>query len=154
MSKLLATPRTAGRALAARVFRAAREAVAAVAAVDDSTTGRAIAKRWDIDHAVVDRWADPTSGVALTLGALLAMPRSLAVATLTGSLAALSDGGDVPTRDTCDGVAILLGETVAGLKRDLADGREDEHARHAAMLEKIAAIALKGAAACRARAAR
>lgn len=151
MNKPLATTRTEGRALAARIFRAARKAVAGT---DDSASGRAIAERWDIDHANVDRWADETSGVALAFGDLLAMPRSLALATLTGAIAAVSDGADVPTRDTCDGVAILLGETVAGLKRDLADGSEDEHARHAAMLEKIAAIALKGAAACRRRAGR
>jgi hypothetical protein len=149
MSKPLATPRIQGRALAAAAFRAAREALSAV---DDSTTGRAIAKRWGVDHSIVDRWADPTSGVALALGDLLAMPRPLAVATLMGSLALLSRGDDTPTRDTCDGIAILLGEAIQGLKRDLADGREDEHQRHAAMLERIAAIALKGAAACRRRA--
>ena len=151
MSKSLATPRVTGRALAARLFRAARKSVAGT---DDSASGHAIAERWDIDHANVDRWSDETSGVALAFGDLLAMPRSLALATLTGALAALCDGSDVPTRDTCDGVAILLGETVAGLKRDLADGSEDEHTRHAAMLEKIAAIAIKGASACRRRASR
>jgi hypothetical protein len=149
MSKPLATPRIQGRALAARLFRVARKAVAGV---DDSATGRAIAKRWEIDHANVDHWSDETSGVALTLGDLLAMPRPLALATLTGACAALSEGDDIPTRDTCDGIAILLGKALDGWRSDLADGREDEHARHAAALERIATIALRGAAACRRRA--
>lgn len=151
MSKPLATTRTEGRALAARCFRAGREAVAGTC---DGASGRAIAERWDIHHSNIDHWSDETSGVAITLGDLLAMPRPLAQATLARALAALSEGKETPTRDSCDGVAILLGETLAGLRRDLADGSEDEHDRHGAALEQIATIALIGAAGCRRRAAR
>lgn len=144
--------RVAGRAIAAGLMRAAQNAL--VARGDGCATGRAIAVRWGITHAVVDRMGDPTSGVAITLGDVLALPRELARQVLAGALAALDDGTDVPTRDSLDRVAIELGAAVARLHQDLADGREDEHQVHAAALRRIAAIALRGAASCDRRGAR
>lgn len=144
--------RVQGRALAATILRTAREAL--VARGDHSATGRAIAGRWGVSHTAVDRYSDPASGVAVALGDVLAMPRALAVEVLTGALAALDEGGDVPTRDSLDRVAIELGVAIQAYHHDIADGREDEHQRHAAHLRKIAGIALRGAAASARRAGR
>ena len=80
---------------AATLLRDAREAL--VARGDASATGRAIAHRWGISHAIVDRMSDSTSGVAIALGDLLAMPRTLAIEVLTGALASLDESADVPT---------------------------------------------------------
>jgi len=152
-SRSLHPARVAGRSIAAALVKSAKEAL--VARGDHSATGRAIAQRWGISHAVVDRMGDPTSGVAIALGDVLALPRELARQILTGALATLDDGtADVPTRDSLDRVAIELGAAVARLHQDLADGREDEHATHAAALRRIAAIALRGAASCDRRGAR
>lgn len=156
MSRSVATlhpARVAGRAIAATLLRAARESL--VSRGDHSATGRCVAHRWGISHAVVDRMSDPASGVAITLGDVLALPRDLARQVLTGALAALDDAApEVPTRDSLDRVAIELGAGVARLHRDLADGVEDEHHAHAATLRRIAAIALRGAASCDRRGAR
>lgn len=51
-------------------MRAAQKAL--VARGDHAATGRAIAQRWGVTHAVVDRMGDPTSGVAIELGAAVA----------------------------------------------------------------------------------
>ncbi len=149
-SRTLHPSRIAGRSLAATILRNAREAL--VARGDASATGRTIAHRWGISHAIVDRMSDPTSGVAIALGDLLAMPRALAIEVLTGSLAALDEGADVATRDSLDRVAIELGVAIQAYHSDIADGHEDEHSRHAAHLRRIAGIALRGAAACARRA--
>lgn len=151
-SRTLHPARVAGRSIAASLMRAAQKAL--VERGDGCATGRAIAQRWGVTHAVVDRMGDPTAGVAIALGDVLALPRELARQILAGALAALDDGTDVPTRDSLDRVAIELGAAVARLHQDLADGCEDEHGVHATALRRIAAIALRGAASCDRRAAR
>lgn len=150
--RVLHPSRVSGRALAAGILLSAQRAL--VARGNGEATGRAIAQRWGLAHTSVDRMGDPKSGVAIALGDVLALPRELARQVLAGALAALDDGGDVPTRDSLDRVAIELGAGVARLHQDLADGTEDDHAVHATALRRIAVIALRGAASCDRRAAR
>lgn len=137
--------RVAARAVAARCFRSARDA--AVARGNGAATGTALAARFGVTHSAIDRLADPASGHALTLGDLLAMPRDLAADVLIACLAHLDEAADVSARDTIDSLAIDLGEALADLRRDLRDGREDEHADHAAAFRRLSALALRGAAA-------
>lgn len=66
---------------------------------------------------------------------------------LIAALAHLDESADVSARDTIDAIAIDLGEALAELRRDLRDGREDEHADHAAAFRRLGALALRGAAA-------
>ncbi len=143
--------RVSARAVAARLFRAAREA--AVARGDGSATGTALAARWGVTHSAVDRLADPSSGHAIALGDLLTLPADLARDVLIGALSHLDASGDVSARDTIDSLAIDLGEALSDLRRDLRDGREDDHADHAAAFRRLAALALRGAAAAGRRAA-
>ena len=117
--------RVAARATAAVVFDKAQKAV--IARGEGAATDRAIAKRWEISHPAVAAFGDPTSGVAIALGDVMALPRELALEVLVGAIAALDAGADVQTRDGLDRVAIELGAGVARLHRDLADGREDEY---------------------------
>lgn len=142
--------RVSARAVAARLFRSARES--AVARGEGSATGTAIAARWGVTHSAVDRLADPSSGHAIALGDLLTLPVDLARDVLIGALSHLDDSSDVSARDTIDSLAIDLGEALADLRRDLRDGREDEHANHAAAFRRLAALALRGAAAAARRA--
>lgn len=145
--KRLHASRVVARAAAAELFERAQKAV--IARGEGSATDRAIASRWDISKTAVADYGDPTSGVAIALGDVLALPcRELARQVLVGALAALDQGGEVQTRDSLDRVAIELGAAVAQLHRDLADGREDEHDAHAAAFTRIATIALRGAASC------
>lgn len=146
----LCPSRVQGRGTGALLLAAARHAL--VARGDCSATGRAIALRFGISHAAVDRWSDPTSGVAVALGDVLAMPRALAVEVFVGALAALDEGADTTASRAVAHVTIELGVACSALQRDLADGHEDDHAVHAAHLRKIAGIALRGAAACARRA--
>lgn len=143
--------RVSARAVAAGLFRAARDA--AVARGDGAATGTALAARFGVTHSAIDRLADPASGHALTLGDLLAMPRDLVVDVLCGALAHLDEAADVSARDTLDSLTIDLGVALDDLRRDLRDKREDEHATHAAAFRRLASIALRGAAAAGRRAA-
>lgn len=137
--------RVSARAIAAGLFRAARDA--AVIRGNGHATGTALAAAWGITHSAVDRLADPASGHAIALGDVLTLPRDLAADVLTGALAHLDASADVSARDTIDSLAIDLGEALADLRRDLRDGREDEHADHAAAFRRLASLALRGAAA-------
>ena len=152
MSKPLVPARASGRAATAQ--RAASAQRARIAAGDGACTDRALAQRLGMTHPHVAELFDPDGGKALALGDLAALPRALAEDILVAELAALtSDRADVATRDTFDGVAIVLGEALSGLRSDLAkDGREDEHERHAAALRRMALICLRGADACQRRA--
>ena len=144
--------RVAGRAIAAGLFHAAR--AAAVKRGCGAATSRAIAERWGLKaHRSIDYLGDPTSGHALALGDLLAMPVDLARDVLIGALAHIDAAADVSARDTIDSLAIDLGEALADLRRDLRDGREDDHADHAAAFRRLSALALRGAAAAERRAA-
>lgn len=63
-------------------------------------------------------------------------------------LAEIDSSADGSVRSTLDRVTVELGAATSALIADVAaDGREDEHLRHAAALEKIAGIALRGAGA-------
>ena len=137
--------RVSARAVAARLFRSARES--AVARGEGSATGTSLAARWGVTHSAVDRLADPASGHAIALGDLLTLPVDLARDVLIGALSHLDDSADVSARDTIDAIAIDLGVALSDLRRDLRDGREDEHADHAAAFRRLAALALRGAAA-------
>lgn len=137
--------RVSARAVAARLFRSARDA--AVSRGCGHATGTALAAMWGVTHSAVDRLADPASGHAIALGDVLTLPRDLAVDVLMGALAHLDATADVSARDTIDSLAIDLGEALADLRRDLRDGREDEHADHAAAFRRLASLALRGAAA-------
>lgn len=122
-----------------------------VAAGKRGATQRAVAGRLGVSHTQVQRWCgdgDP----AVTLGDILAMGAEVARPVLVRALASLDGASGGSTRDSLDGVAIELGQAVQGLHADLADGREDHPAQHAAALERIAAIALRGSLAARRRA--
>lgn len=109
-SRTLHPSRVAGRSLAAGILRSAQRAL--VERGDGAATGHAIARRWGISHTSVDRMGEPTSGVAIALGDVLALPRELARQVLAGALAAL--------------VAVLEGEArarVAALTAALEGGR-------------------------------
>lgn len=142
--------RVSARAVVAGLFRAAKNA--AVARGNGAATGVAIAARFGVTHAVIDRLADPSSGNALALGDLLAMPRDVATDVLMGALAHLDDDSDVSARDTIDSLTVDLGVALDDLRRDLRDKREDEHATHAAAFRRLAGLALRGAAAAARRA--
>jgi len=142
----VATPlhpsRVAGRSLSASLLRSAREALTARG--DASGTGRALARRWAISHAVVDRWCDPTSGTSVALGDVLAMPRDLAREVLVRALASLEDASEPSPRRTLAEITMALGRAVEDLERDLVDGRMDEGDKHRAHLCRIGTLALRG----------
>ena len=71
---------------------------------------------------------------------------------LLARLAEIDATADGSVRATLDRVTIELGAATTALVADVADGREDEHHKHAAALERIAGIALRGAGAARRRA--
>ncbi len=64
-----------------------------------------------------------------------------------GALSHLDDSADVSARDTIDAIAIDLGVALSDLRRDLRDGREDEHADHGVDRVDLDALALRRAAA-------
>jgi hypothetical protein len=147
--KLLAQARVRARALAASVLRDTLTALAHSG--HGAATQRAVAGRLGVSHTQVQRWCgdgDP----AVTLGDVLAMGPTVARAVLTRCLGAIEDGAGPTTRDSLDGVAIELGVAIGALHTDLADGAEDHPAQHAAALERIASIALRGSLAARRRA--
>ena len=144
----------------AKSHRAACEVIAAeIAATAQDTlvsrgesayTDRAISIRLGISHTAVARFFDKASGVAITIRDTLAAGDSLAEEVALAILAYVHGkrAAAVLTRDSLDRIAIELGVAIAAYHHDIADGREDEHHRHAAHLRKIAGIALRGAAAC------
>ena len=134
--------RVAGRAVAARCVRDEREAL--VARGDASGTGRAVAQRWGVSHTSVDRFADPTSGYAIALGDVLALPRTLARGVLVRALGALEEGDGQAPRVTLAQLTIELGRAVEDLERDLVDGSMDSPEQHRAHLVRIGTLALRG----------
>lgn len=135
--------RVQARRLAASILAAAQSAVHSRG--DDSVTDRAIAKRWTISsHAAVAHLFDAESGHAMAFGDVLALPKELAREALVRALSALDTDAGPGTRDTLDAIGIDLGEALAAYRRDLADGREDEHAKHANNLLRIATLAIRG----------
>lgn len=146
----LAPARMSWRAAAAGVFdRCVREAVARG---NKAATLRRLGKRLGLSHTSMERLADPRSGRGLMVDVVMALPPPLAADVLVALLATLDGDARVSARDTLDAIAIDLGVAIAALKRDLSDGREDEHADHAAAMRKIVALALRGAAAATRRA--
>lgn len=81
-----------------------------------------------------------------------AMGSAVERAFLLARLAEIDATADGSVRATLDRVTIELGAATTALVADVADGREDEHHKHAAALERIAGIALRGAGAARRRA--
>lgn len=144
MKTLVPARVAAGAAVATRAAGVQR---ALVASGDGACTDRALGERWGMAHHHVAELLDPASGKALTLRDLAASPRSFHEGVLVTELAALYAEGDPSARNSLDRVTVELGAATRALIDDVAaDGREDEHARHAAALRKIAAIALRGAA--------
>jgi hypothetical protein len=136
--------------VAAVIDRCVRDAVARG---NKAATLRKLGKLLRLSHTTMERIADPRSGRGVMVDLVLSLPRDLAVDVLVALLAMLDEGAaDVSTRDTLDAIAIDLGVAIHRLKRDLADGREDEHADHAAAMRRIVLLALRGAAACAGRA--
>lgn len=83
---------------------------------------------------------------------IAAMGPAVERAFLLARLAEIDATADGSVRATLDRVTIELGAATTALVADVADGREDEHHKHAAALERIAGIALRGAGAARRRA--
>lgn len=152
MSKPLVPARVAARAASAGRRAACQRA--RIAQGDGSCTDRALAPRLGMTHPHVAELFDPDSAKTLDIGDLGVLPRALAEDILVAELAALtSDRADVATRDTFEGVAIVLGKGLETYRADLAaDGHEDEHEKHAAALRRMALICLRGADACQRRA--
>lgn len=145
--------RVKGRKLAAEVLAAAQQAVHARG--DDAVTDHAIGKRWgvarkdDCDHKPISHRAiaalfDPESGHAMAFGDVLALPRELAREALVRAMVSLEDVAGPGTRDTLDGITVQLGVATDVWRRDLADGTEDEHEKHAANFARIMTIAARG----------
>jgi len=124
----------------------------AVARGNKDATLRKLARSLKLSHTSLERMADPRSGRGVMVDLVMSLPRDLAVDVLVALLAQLDDDSQVSTRDTLDAIAIDLGVAIQRLKTDLADGREDEHADHAAAMRRIVSLALRGAAACMRRA--
>ncbi len=127
-----------------------------VAMADDTTVRVCAAPSPDVERLTADvaRLERANADLRrLALGDLLTLPADLARDVLIGALSHLDASGDVSARDTIDSLAIDLGEALSDLRRDLRDGREDDHADHAAAFRRLAALALRGAAAADRRAA-
>lgn len=84
MNRLLAPPRVTGRAVAAHcISRASHEGVTAG---EGSCSLRAIASTLCVSHTHMERCANPASGVAITLGDVIAGPRAWSTRALLLSL--------------------------------------------------------------------
>lgn len=134
--------RVAGRATAAGGASSAQ--AACIARGDGSATDSAIGRRWGVSRAFVARLFDPSSGVAIALGDVLALPRELARDILVRALGALEEGEGPQPRATLAQLTIALGRAVEDLERDLADGRMDDIERHRGHLCRIGSLALRG----------
>ncbi len=151
----LAPVRVTWRALAAEALD---RAITAASRVSDGCTRRAVARRLGVSHTSVERWCDPASGRVAKAGDIDAMGARVAVSWHTAMIGehiardAATGRATATAQSTVHACVIRLGAATAALERDLADGREDEHAAHADALEAIAREALLGATAARARA--
>ena len=134
--------RVAGRCIAAGAAGSAQQS--RVARGDGAATDSAIARRWGLSHTAVARLFDPSSGVSIALGDVLALPRELGRDILVRCLGALEEGEGPAPRATLSQLTIELGRAVEDLERDLADGHLDEHERHRAHLCRIGSLALRG----------
>ncbi len=140
--------RTQGRSRAASIAAEAQKHL--LAAGNRLVSDTRIAKSWGIrKHERVGAMFDASTGVAIALGDVLALPKPLARAILLGCLAALDgadgDAGADPTiRAALDRIGIEVGEALRHYLNDRADGRIDEPAAHAQRLLAIAEPALRG----------
>jgi len=150
MSEELAPLRVVARRAVARTLRSALDAL--VGQGHKSATQRAVAKRLDVSHTHLARLLVDGSP-AVAAGDIAAMGSTVERAYLLARLAEIDSSADGSVRSTLDRVTVELGAATSALIADVAaDGREDEHLRHAAALEKIAGIALRGAGAAKRRA--
>jgi hypothetical protein len=110
----------------------------------------ALGGEWKSGKVKAHVFAGDARAAAITIRDTLAAGDSLAEEVALAILAYVHGkrAAAVLTRDSLDRIAIELGVAIAAYHHDIADGREDEHHRHAAHLRKIAGIALRGAAAC------
>lgn len=132
------------RKIAAQVLADAQSAVQSRG--DGSVTDRKLAKRWSISHAAIQNFFKPSSGYAMALGDVLALPVDLAREALVRAFGELEDGGGASIRDTLDAIVIEMGVALDDWRRDLTDGREDQHELHVRHLTKIATITMRGLA--------
>lgn len=134
--------RTRARATAATLCAAAQTAL--VGGGNQACTDADLGRRFGISPAAVAKWFDPCSGVALTLGDLLAMPKAIAREVLVRALASLDDDGPADTRASLDRITVELGAAVHAFATDMADGKLDDPAAVDVRLTRIAVTAMRG----------